>query len=147
MALDDVDSSRHYWYNSAYADIDGGITSTSFGSGKQNTQTMIAKWNSGAYGPINDGKYTDMWGLSAVQSGTWNGSSGWYVPSRGEWGAFADQLGITKSNYANKGLAGSYWSSSHIITSMAWSANFDYGYMFSDNLYGYSNKVRLGATF
>ena len=47
-------------------------------AGEKNTQTMRSKWNSSAYGSQNASSYyTDMWGLSAVQSGTWNGSSGW----------------------------------------------------------------------
>ena len=108
---------------------------------------MIAKWNSSAYGSQNgDSNYPDMWGLSAVQSGTWNGSSGWYVPSREEWAAFGGQLGITTSNYGNKGLSDWCWSSSQNDTSNAWYALFDYGYMgyidVHDNYY-----VRLCATF
>ena len=148
MALDDVNSSKHCWYDTAY---DGSgmsdwqsTTSTSFGSGKQNTKNMIAKWNSSAYGAQNDGNYTDMWGLSTVQSGTWNGSSGWYVPSREEWAAFGGQLGITQSN--DKGLSGWYWSSSQDDTSNAWLANFYSGYMASLRVNG-DNYVRLGATF
>ena len=122
-------------------------TSTSFGSGKQNTKNMIAKWNSSAYGSQNgDSNYPDMWGLSAVQSGTWNGSSGWYVPSREEWAAFGGQLGITTSNYGNKGLSDWCWSSSQNGTYGAWNANFYDGCM-GIGIGNYSNYVRLGATF
>ena len=121
-------------------------TSTSFGSGKQNTKNMIAKWNSSAYGQKMSGSYPDMWGLSAVQSGIWNGSSGWYVSSREEWAAFGDQLGITTNNYGNKGLKNYYWSSSQGNTSNAWDANFSGGYM--DNIrVRNTSYVRLGATF
>ena len=149
MALDDVDSKYHCWYDDAYGNMNDyqTATSTSFGSGKQNTKNMIAKWNSSAYGSQNgDSSYPDMWGLSAVQSGTWNGSSGWYVPSREEWAAFGDQLGITQSNYGNKGLSDWYWSSSQGNTSSAWLANFNSGYMFSDSVRSII-CVRLGATF
>ena len=66
-------------------------------------------------------------GISEVQSGTWNGSGGWYVPSRGEWAAFADQLDITTSNYSSKGLSNYYWSSSQYSKRNAWDANFYYG--------------------
>ena len=149
MALDDVDTKTHCWYYSAY---DYGMsdwqsqTSTSFGSGKQNTKNMIAKWNSSAYGQKMSGSYPDMWGLSAVQSGIWNGSSGWYVSSREEWAAFGDQLGITTNNYGNKGLKNYYWSSSQGNTSNAWDANFSGGYM--DNIrVRNTSYVRLGATF
>ena len=150
MALDDVDNSEHSWYDAAWngngmTDWES-TTSTSFGSGKQNTKNMIAKWNSSAYGVQNDGNYTDMWGLSTVQSGTWNGSSGWYVPSREEWAAFGDQLGITQSNYENKGLSDWCWSSSQGDTSHAWHASFYSGCMGS-NTVGNRSYVRLGATF
>ena len=107
MALSNLDSSTHPWYDDAYGNMDDYATATSvdFGVGEKNTQTMISKWNSSAYGSQNNGSYTDMWGISAVQSGTWNGSTGWYVPSRGEWAAFASQLGITDDNYENYGLS------------------------------------------
>ena len=150
MALDDVDNSQHYWYKNAYGNMDdySTATSTSFGSGKQNTKNMIAKWNSSAYGVQNDGNYTDMWGLSTVQSGTWNGSSGWYVPSREEWAAFGDQLGITQSNHGNKGFPNWCCSSSQSNTRNAWGANFYYGYMGLGTVNGgIDGYVRLGATF
>ena len=149
MALDDVDASRHCWYDAAYGNMNdyASTTSTSFGSGKQNTKNMIAKWNSSAYGSQNgDSSNPDMWGLSAVQSGTWNGSSGWCVPSREEWAAFGGQLGITQSNYENKGLSDWCWSSSQGDTSHAWHASFYSGCMGS-NTVGNRSYVRLGATF
>ena len=149
MALDDVDASRHCWYDAAYGNMNdyASTTSTSFGSGKQNTKNMIAKWNSSAYGSQNgDSNYPDMWGLSAVQSGTWNGSSGWYVPSREEWAAFGGQLGITTSNYGNKGLSYWCWSSSQHSTDNAWDARFYNGYVGYGTVNNYY-YVRLGATF
>ena len=149
MALDDVDSRRHCWYDAADGNMNDYSTTTSmsFGSGKQNTKNMIAKWNSRAYGKQNDGGYDDMWGVSAVQSGTWNGSSGWYVPAREEWSAFGDQLGITPSNYGNKGLSAWYWSSSQRNTDGAWDPTFSNGYMGSDRVSSIGDFVRLGATF
>ena len=63
---------------------------------------MIAKWNASDYGSqTTTGSYPDMWGLSAVQSRTWNGSTGWYVPSRGEWNAFTGELDVRSTNYLN----------------------------------------------
>ena len=122
MALSNVDSSQHCWYDDAYGNMDdyASTTSEDFGAGEKNTQTMISKWNSSAYGSQNTGSRTDMWGLSVVQSGTWNGSTGWYVPSRGEWAAFGAAFGITKSNYENYGLSYGYWSSSQDGTNFAW---------------------------
>ena len=146
MALSNVDSSTHYWYNSAYSHGMSDYASTTsgdFGTGEKNTQTMITKWNSSAYGSQNS---NDMWGLSAVQSGTWNGSTGWYVPSRGEWAAFASQLGITKSNYTNYGLSRFYWSSSQRTADYAWGADFGNGYVYN-NYVSSNSYVRLGTTF
>ena len=150
MALSDVDSKTHCWYYSAYSHGMSDYqsqTSTDFGAGEQNTKNMIAKWNGSLYGSQNgNSSYPDMWGLSAVNSRTWNGSSGWYVPSRGEWAAFAGQLSITSGNYSNKGLSDRYWSSSQRNTYTAWNArfdrgNFDYGNVLSNFC------VRLGTTF
>ena len=148
MALDDVDTKTHCWYDEAYGNMDdySTATSTSFGSGKQNTKNMIAKWNSSAYGSQNgNSSYPDMWGLSAVQSKI-NANPAWYVPSKEEWSAFGSQLGITSSNYGNKGLSNWYWSSSQYSSNHAWNARFYYGNM-SGSYVTNSDSVRLGATF
>ena len=110
---------------------------------------MISKWNSNKYGLKNAGNSTynpDMWGISAVNSRTWNGSSGWYIPSRDEWAAFAGQLNITTSNYRSKGLSTWYWSSSQISRDSASYAYFDYDYFHGYGVNGYS-YVRLGTTY
>ena len=121
------------------------MSSGDFGAGEKNTQTMISKWNSDAYGSKNANYgYTDMWGLSEVQSGIWNGSSGWYVPSREEWAAFGAAL--TGSNYTNYGLSKSYWASSQYDTGDAWAAGFNSGYMYFISVVN-RRSVRLGTTF
>ena len=149
MALSDVDSSSHYWYNNASGNMNdySSTTSTAFGRGEQNTINMIAKWNSSAYGSqTTSGSYPDMWGLSAVNNRTWNGSSGWYVPSRDEWAAFAGELNITSSNYSSKGLPYSCWSSSQYNTISAWRTRFSSGnFGYYDVNFDY--YVRLGTTF
>ena len=132
MALENAASGTYQFWSSGGTSV---VTSTDFGTGESNTAAMKAKSGSSSY----------LWGISAVQSGTWNGSGGWYVPSRGEWAAFADQLDITTSNYSSKGLSFYYWSSSQHSTYRAWRANFliggfDYGV--DDDTY-----VRLGTTF
>ena len=155
MALSDVDSSRHYWYYSAYGNMNdyASQTSTDFGAGEQNTINMIAKWNSGSnggYGAQNAGTNSsnnpDMWGISAVNSKTWNGSTGWYIPSRDEFSAFAGALSITSSNYSEKGLSGFYWSSSQYHSAHTWYASFDGGSCLSTFVMGYY-YVRLGMTY
>ena len=138
MALDDIDGSMHYWYYSAYGkmSID---TDTAFGTGKTNTQTMISQWNSNKYSPQNN---NDMWKLIQAQA-----SKGWFVPSKEEWSAFGEELGITKSNYSKKGLSDWYWSSSQSDTSRAWDASFINGYMLIHYGVNFSYYVRLSATF
>lgn len=73
-------------------------------------------------------------------------AKGWFVPSKAEWSAFAEELGITASNYTSKGLSNFYWSSSQRNAGSAWSAFFGNGSMgnfgVNDN-----NYVRLSATF
>ena len=154
MALEDIDKQQngtyYSWYESAYGNMSDYATYTSgdFGAGEQNTSKMITKWNASGYGSQNaDSGYPDVWGLSAVQSGTWNGSSGWYVPSRGEWAAFGGELGITQSNYSSKGLSLYYWSSSQNNTYSAWYAYFGRGFMSYDRVDNGRHYVRLGTTF
>lgn len=85
--------------------------------------------------------HKDMWGQIQGEF-----AKGWFVPSKEEWSAFAEELGITDSNYTSKGLSDWYWSSSQNYTGSAWSANFDSGYM-GTNVVSNSNYVRLSATF
>ena len=149
MALSDIDSSLYCWYDDAYGNMAdyASTTSEDFGAGEKNTQTMISKWNSSAYGSQNgNSQYPDLWGLSVIQSGTWNGSSGWYVPSRGEWSAFGAAFGITEDNYRDYGIFDSSWSSSQDSTRYAWFPDFYYGYMRSYYVTNY-RRVRLGTTF
>ena len=145
MALEDFNTGTSYcWYDAARGNMDDYATATSldFGTGKANTEAMIAKWNSSAYGAQNDnGTYLDMWG--AIQDKV---AEGWFVPSRGEWGAFGDNLGITTDNYLNCGLSDWCWSSSQGDTNHAWCANFNSGYM-NNFLVNDNRYVRLSATF
>ena len=137
MALDDIDNSEHYWYKSAYnkMTID---TSVDFEKGKENTQTMISQWNSNKYPPQDD---NDMWKLIQTQA-----NYGWFVPSKAEWAAFAEELGITKDNYVNHNLSDWYWSSSQDGTGGAWCAFFYGGCMGISDVHG-RTCVRLAATF
>ena len=142
MALSDIDTNTYGWYkntlSSGISDYDT-VTAESFGSGKTNTATMIAKWNSSAYGNQAD---TDMWKVIQTQV-----NKGWFVPSKEEWSAFASNLSIDKTNYANHNLSVDYHSSSLSGKSGAWSAFFKTGYM--SNVFATDAKlyVRLSATF
>lgn len=141
MALSDIDSNTYTWYKNAYSsgisDYNT-ITSESFGSGKTNTATMIAKWNSSAYGEQAD---TDMWKVIQTQV-----NKGWFVPSKLEWSAFAENLSIDDTNYVNHNLSGSCWSSSLERKNGAWDASFNDGFMDGSSI-GNGDYVRLSATF
>ena len=107
-------------------------TTTTFGSGKTNTQTLIGKAD------LNSSL------KEQIQPKV---NKGWFIPSKEEWSAFGEELGITKSNYGGKGLNKRYWSSSqyNTSTSYAWIANFYVGSM--SNLSRLSYCVRLVTTF
>ena len=140
MALSDIDANTYYWYYKAYENMSdyAAMTSGDFGTGKANTEAMIKKWDNSGYGEQNA---NDMWRL--IQNEVENG---WFVPSRGEWSAFAQELGITTSNYPSFGLSGYYWSSSQQSTSTAYNVHFDLGYI--TNFYVNENiYVRLSTTF
>ncbi len=139
MALDDVNADeRYYWYNNAIdyeiwretgiGKMDDYETTTSinFGEGKTNTENMLTKWNTEAYGTkmtTKGGLYNriDMW--SVIPTG-----SKWFVPSSAEWAAFAGNLNINKDNYGDYGLSQDYWSSSQKNDCYVWAATFDASY-------------------
>ena len=141
MALENIDADTHTWYkNAASSGISdyNTITSESFGSGKTNTATMIAKWNSSAYGDQVD---TDMW--KAIQTQV---NKGWFVPSKEEWSAFGSNLGIDSTNYVNHNLSDYCWSSSLRNKNRAWNAVFGSGCMNRGGIND-GNYVRMSATF
>lgn len=144
MALTDFNPGTYYcWYADAYDNMNDYATATSgnFGTGSTNTGTMISKWNGSVYGTQNTGSYSDMWG--AIQDEV---AKGWFVPSRGEWSAFADNLGITDENYGDYGLSAYYWSSSQNNSNNACNAAFNLGCI-NFNDVNYYNYVRLSTTF
>ena len=108
-------------------------TTTTFGSGKTNTQTLIGKadFNSSLKEQIQP-----------------KVNKGWFIPSKEEWSAFGGELGIMPSNYSAKGLSPVYWSSSQNMTSTydAWFAGFNSGYMYGNGS-NYTFYVRLATTF
>ena len=108
-------------------------TTTIFGSGKTNTQTLIGKVD------LNSNL------KEQIQPKV---NKGWFIPSKEEWSAFGEELGIGTTNYSDKGLSSWYWSSSqdNFFTSYAWYANFNLGYMYDLSINSYS-CVRLVTTF
>ena len=131
MALSDLNSSNYYmWYYSASGSVgQTSPTSTDFGTGKENTRKMIEKWKNKSYGAQNAGEYKDLWDVAQVPY-----EKGWFVPSRGEWGAFGYYLNVTSDNYSAKGLKQSYWSSS------------SYGDSFTTIYMGYFGASRFAST-
>ena len=135
---------NYKWYNNAYGYMSPLITSSNFGEGKENTRKMIEKWN--AAGTVNG--YTDS---SKDNRDIWKHlqtkyNQGWFLPSKAELAAFAQELGINSSNYSNYGLTGFYWSSSQDDENFAWNINMNLGFMDNNpvfNLY----EVRLVKNF
>ena len=173
MALEDFtegsmtgdDSGRYYWYKNAYNKMPNPPkdTSTDFGTGYKNTENMIRIWdNNGVKEGWRSGATQDNYDIWKHIKGEF--AKGWYIPSRGEWGAFADYLKKKTTNplthnyesgsyVANSGnykslygLSDWYWSSSEISTDRAWYAGFYSGSMVYNDVDS-NFRVRLGATF
>ena len=158
----DCTEGTYYWYNNATGHMDPKITQDEFGTGSNNTKLMIKKWKAAG---TNEGysnspqNNQDIW--KHIQG---EYAKGWYIPSRGECGAFADYFkqrtenGLTHNyesgsyvansgNYKNLyGLSGWYWSSSQYDASSAWRAHFTSGTILSNGV-NFDYYVRLGATF
>ena len=159
MALEDfmVDGyTTFYWYKSAFGKMSTWEmdTSVDFGTGYANTGKIIDIWNKNGegedsyIGATNDNQ--DIW--KHIQQ---RYNEKWYIPSRGEWAAFADYfttrtkltIKLTSNNYNNKfRLSSNYWSSSQHYAHGAFFSSFTSGRIlgsFVDTLY----SVRLGTTF
>lgn len=123
------------------------VTSTEFGTGKTNTETMMTAWNKGTekgeYGERDaNGIYKDMWGIIQYKI-----EDGWFVPSKGEWCAFAEAFKIKSSNYSGVyQLKTHYWSSSLDSSFCAWYSFFASGYMVNSFL-SYCAYVRLAIIY
>ena len=153
MALNDekktiegTEYNTFYW-NDNY-DEDGiseysALTKTGVGEGKINTSIMLTEWNATVptYG-AKDGR--DMWYVV---------KDGWYIPSAGEWAAFASAFSVTSENYGELGLRGGYWTSAFGGYEYAYAVFFEgdgVNFDFEDiEIYhcGSSAYVRLGTTF
>jgi type II secretory pathway pseudopilin PulG len=137
----------YYWYKNAYGKMSASDISVNFGTGKTNTETMISKWNAnGGTGGYTDAtqENQDLW--KHIQT---KFSEGWFIPSRAEWAAFANELGITTSNYNSiYGLTSNqYWSSSQRDTQWVWWAELLYGSMNYNGSVNVLKPVRLATTF
>ncbi len=159
MALENFDSSTHYWYSTAYGNLDSAnsinMSKNDFASegaeptGKINTDRMIEAWNEGdgRYGDRND---NDIWGVIQTPK---SGESineikkGWFIPSKSEWAAFGVAFNIGDSNYSTTyGLDRTYWTSSQSRTSGACGAYCYYGSINDDSVTDLY-CIRLATTF
>ena len=135
------------WYKNAYEHMNPVITSNDFGTGRENTRKMIAKWNAaGTSEGYTDSPQNnrDIW--KHIQA---KYNAGWFLPSIKEWGAFASELGIIGGNNGNwklKGLSDLYWTSSQNNANIAWGTQFNYGSMVHKNV-NMNWFVRLATTF
>ena len=145
MGLEDINYGTNNllsWYVNAGKMNDYTTTTfEDFGKGKDNTTNMLTKWNTTGYGAQDD---RDLW--KWIKVGEEEENEGWFVPSRGEWSAFAKAFNIDSSNYEDFGLNNQYWASSQFNSSGAWSAMFENTKM-SSALLNRSFYVRLSTTF
>jgi hypothetical protein len=116
------------WMNDSY--IDTGATATAIGTGKSNTETIVA-----AQG---DGEYAAKLCLDLVL----NDYDDWFLPSLDE----LNELYINREIIGGFDLSDNphYWSSSEVDYNRAWEINFRYyGYQ-SDN-FKHANFLRVRA--
>ena len=146
--------SSYYWYKNAIGKMNPLITSNDFGDGKENTRIMIEKWNAAGEEKPTVIPYTDS---AQDKQDIWKHiqtkyNEGWFIPSKSEWAAFANEIGgnnpITASNYNSRyGLSNGEWSSSQHSARYAWIAYFKMGRMDCDNTNYNIYTVRLATTF
>jgi len=109
-------SSGIQWYNGSNVDVK---TDTKIGSGKANTEAIIAAQGSGSYA------------ATLCRDLTTGGFSDWFLPSK-------DELNLLHTVRATNGQGGfakaDYWSSSQLNDSFAW------GQLFGDGGQFYYNK-------
>ena len=147
MALQDIDGKKdgdtYCWYNQAFHDSKAElVTSTDFGEGKTNTDTMISNWDYKIFGDQNTGSKPDLWGQIKTQA-----ANGWFVPSRGEWAAFADVFSVSISTRDKMGLSAEYWTSSQKDKRNAWDARASVGHMGYFGVQVSSFHVRMSKIF
>ena len=150
----------YYWYKNAIGNMNSLITSSNdFGTGNENTRKMIEKWNAAGEEDPEVEPYTDspqdkrdIW--KHIQT-IYNDGKGWFLPSRAEWAAFANEIGddiqISKSNHNSKyGLSGVYWTSTQNNVgnkNWAWRMLFSFPGILNNGSVNETYAVRLATTF
>ena len=141
MSLNDLPGGKYYWYKNADGNMDDYLTTTSieFGKGKSNTLAMINKWNNSLYGEQNE---RDLWNHIQTKY-----AEGWFVPSKEEWAAFGNEIGLTKDNYQSTfGFSAIRWSSSQMSEKYPYIAFLQAGSIGGREIYD-AREVRLATTF
>ena len=163
MALKDFKTAlyeKYYWYKNVVdvtnqtGRMNSQVTQSDFGTGKNNTRNMIEKWNSSGTnkGYLNSPQDNqDIW--KHIQE---KYNEGWYIPSSGEWSAFANYIQLrerdkvtfgSSGNYKTVyGLSDSYWTSTQDNTYCSRNIYFPIGVMSASGANGIY-YVRLGTTF
>ncbi len=119
LIADTLDLPAAVWYNGTFALM--GTTSTAGGSGKANTQKIVAALGT----PINAGYNYAAWVCS---KSTRNGYTDWFLPSRDELKELYNQRAVV-GNFTFNG----YWSSSETDESFSWFVGFNDGHQGSSN--------------
>ena len=141
MSLNNLNSQKYSWY--VYADYYKmsdyeATTSEDFGKGELNTKTLLQKAEEQAYGQLTT---NDIW--NNIQEKV---NEGWFVPSKDEIKAFANNLNIKYTNYDAKGLPGQLWSSSQASDTTSWSIYLSSESVRNDAV-GTMSSVRLACTY
>ena len=155
---DEIDSTKnypayttYYWYKNAKGKMTASDTLRDFGKGRENTGKIIDIWNANG----GTGGYTnatqdnqDIWKHIQI---LYDNGNGWFIPSRSEWSAFVNELGITGGygvgNFNSKyGLDYAYWTSSQGDSNYIFVATFYYNEINGLNADG-TDPIRLATTF
>lgn len=148
MGLENIkDSSNNTtlrWYNGAMWSLPSTpVTSKDFGRGRANTELILSKYKPSSQGGYGDIDTRDLWYNIGTQV-----SDGWFVPSNGEWAAFAKAFDIKPSTYGSYGLSYVYWTSMSFDEYKAYAAEFSAGDIYQRPIGGGSEKyARLSTTF
>ena len=170
MGLDDnITDQKINWYNGAsrfefYTNISKNapnVTSVNFGKGRENTLQMKQLWNTERYG---EKATNDVWGYlppsdypkagpDPITAANDSEQYRWFLPSRGEWGAFLYNLNISKTAsdptyLGNYGFEGRWYLSSSKGTAYqysVWYTRFHNPIGIYDGMG--ASYVRVSATF
>jgi hypothetical protein len=109
-----------HWYNGSFTAT--GATATALGTGRANTDTIVA-----AQGPT-----ATSYAAGLAQAFTGGGYTDWYLPSKDELNTlFVNQAAIGGFDLTPGGSpawgAGPYWSSTEVGTDFAWAQYFSAG--------------------